>query len=129
MIKYYYDDPLAAAWMYVKFGMEYSMPRHPDAKLLPYSMMHHIDSRTLSNVVEFENKKTKFHVHPDSLHLLEAQDDDWVFYQGLPGKIVLYRGKLTVDNCWGQACEFNDKYFGGIIQRNGIPFMRPKESA
>lgn len=101
MTIYYYNDPLAAAWMAKNFGMKFHENGIRRAVLC---------GNKLDDLCE------KFEVHPDSLHLLEPQREDvieCISQQNVP-KILCgyYHEEIKIPV--------------RIIQRNGIAFMIPE---
>lgn len=108
-MRYYYDDPLAAAWMHDKFGMTFCDINGNEVNI--------------TDGIYFTNNNwdgiEKAYVSPDSLHILD-----------------LHYGDLTLDDDpidngyrWLDVSKaaYLRKNFTKIIQRNGIPFMMPKE--
>ncbi len=118
-VKYYYTDPLAAAWMAKHFGMEF----------ISYS----------DGLIENNNPigftDNFFVIHPDSLHKLEPQEEDLVCYveysqeiqkDGSPHKLVesYYLGAWKPTIKMGGIIYQN--HYKKIIERNGIPFHWPE---
>lgn len=105
-MRYFYNDPLVAAYMAKHFGMKfYTYP----------------DGSDLSEPITWENEFSRFHyhegevnwrVHPDSLQLLERRMSD--ICQGLNNSSVFCVAALLGDNA------------GQIIQRDGKRFFWPE---
>ncbi len=141
--RYYYDDPLAAAWMAKHFGMMFiaradtnlSMTPHWGIWLKDYDLVCVPDSYT-------EGKSgIRFYIHPDSLSILEPMIGDLVSedasledcaliskylwecgeeYDLDPGhffQFIITREDFCLD------CSYK------IIQRKGTPFHWPKVEA
>lgn len=124
MTRYYYTDPLAAAWMAKHFGMQYAT--------------EHKEDRLYDWPTEIRMPLERYVIHPDSLHLLEPMVGDlFVGHNGLMRadetmypkqgggwesgvcyRIVDYRNRYLPE-AWGDEKK--------IIQRNGIPFMWPEK--
>lgn len=124
MKKYYYDDPLAAAWMAKHFRIQFEEGRYYEG----------IGVKITTTVAG------KFYIHPDSIELLEPQEGDLIiidrdytrgFYPSLV-KGVLKEGDdlFLVEDLDGEElseCYISFDSIKEIIQRNSIPFMWPKE--
>lgn len=65
-VRYLYTDPLAAAWMAKQFGMRFCDRTGFSVSADP-SMWYMADRHHIAG---------SLYVHPDSLHLLEPQQDD-----------------------------------------------------
>jgi len=124
--RFFYTDPLAAAWMAKHFGMKLKcLHRENDDGVeseqagTPYPFEHAMLSAEM-----WEDAITatcrRVYVHPDSLHLLEPQIDD----------VCMCR--LHLDDLASEIAPFkihvpNTKHdVVAIIQRNGIPFHWPE---
>jgi hypothetical protein len=125
-VRYFYRDPLAAAWMHRHFGMRLETQRlsHPD-------QMKEVDSEMLGShmIAAFSfTFTTRFYVHPDSLSLLEPREGD----EGVDG--------------YGEQCTFRDGEWRiphpvtsgadawptdpvTIDKRDGLSFMWPEQEA
>ncbi len=108
---YYYDDPLAAAWMAKYFGMNF------DATDDGYSWK---DYHLLT--------AERFYIHPDSMHLLEPKSDDLVLHNNKVGYIPSILSQLG-SPVGTPPLDFAKYKDAKIIQRNGIAFHWPKEEA
>lgn len=99
--KYYYDDPLAAAWMARNFNIRFKENFLVD------------DSNALP---------TKLYIHENSLAILEMRIGDLVLIGG--------RNANTVDKMDNDYFYFwngmGKKYDAKTIIRNGLAFMQPK---
>jgi hypothetical protein len=106
--RYFYTDPLAAAWMEKRHCFRFScdvFTTFTPAK----------DERLLKAVFE-----PYFYIHSDSLHLLEPKPDDlvqWLITDG-SGKPFKGFGAVSYYEGYGKIER--------IIERNGIPFMWPE---
>lgn len=114
--RWFYTDPLAAAWMAKHFGMHFTDIDQLEVFPLNWT------SPLLHGV--------RMYVHPDSLHLLEPQVGDMISHLGMRA--------WRIDATDGYAYfhpkmpnESIDRFtlkadMPKIIQRNGIPFMTPE---
>jgi hypothetical protein len=119
--RYFYTDPLAAAWMAKHFGMEFSFRNeiNPNGKVGLPAIESHISHGHL------QLEGGRFYIHPDSLHLLGPRDGD-INIKGLVYMHCSYHDKmLWVDLYCGNYCEER----GQTIRRNGTPFMWPESEA
>ena len=110
MTRYYYTDPLAAAWMAQKFGMRF---------LINGSEFTQEIAREPSNDWGMAN----LYIHPGSLALLEPQVDDLVTVNGGQDAHIAFHQDFI------DALKANYTRFAGpirIIQRNDIAFMWPE---
>jgi hypothetical protein len=103
-MRYYYDDPLAAAWMADKFGMVF---RHYTYLVTGFCNIYDGDPAPFGTV---------FYIHPDSLDLLEPMVGDLM--RGSNNKAAMYYMGDT-----------QPKPTAHIVQRNGLAFMWPREEA
>jgi len=122
-MRYYYTDPVAAAWMAKHFGMQFIFG---DLKYPELAILRRVQRREEMTV----------YIHPDSEYLLQPQDGDIVIEcygdltKGYPLQII---GKCVGISEY--ACRFGDEtiYEKGddfkIIQRNGKPFFWPEVEA
>lgn len=126
--RWFYTEPLAAAWMAKHFGMKlYAL--HTDEQMQEYDIEEgnrafdwfdscvidgwERDVEMVSDAVKYiEAASSKIYIHPDSLHLLEPQHGDALEQDG------------TVFT-WGKFCGQNVST-AKVAQRNGIPFMWPE---
>ena len=111
MSRWFYTDPLAAAWMAKHYGMILGC--------VQAGILRHVDEE------EILPRRGPFIIHPDSLHLLEPQVGD-----------RLAGGYLVVDNYPSPKVYQRRLYLAssdiakgryGIIQRNGVPFHWPEQ--
>lgn len=130
--RYFYRDPLAAAWMVKHFGMKII-----DSGINVFTTDGGIDWFSIDTLVELEvhpdaDKCTdgKFYIHPESLHILEPLVGD-VGDTPEEGYCIFFEqeGELWVD-FFGQSrfpwAEYKDMVTLSIIQRNGQPFIWPE---
>jgi hypothetical protein len=71
MIRYFYTDPLAAAWMHKHFGFKYYPQRVDVGKPTDYQY-------GIERLPDIFNDGYKSFIHPDYFHLLEPQESDGV---------------------------------------------------
>lgn len=121
-MRYYYEDPLAAAWMAKHFGMQfegYDEIEIDMGEILSAALKPH-DVR-INYIVP-----SIFIIRLDSLHLLEPLEGDLcrirlpIKYDGTDQHVTAY----SAENKLPKSSEFV-----AIIQRNGIAFMWPKTEA
>lgn len=132
--KYYYADPLAAAWMAKHFGMKFDVDYGAGEKTL--DRYHEIAILSVPPKIP----ALKFFIPPDNLHILEPQEGDLAQHNNVFSKckkggkqfgIMLTHNKHFVIGGdepslnISEPQEINVK----IIQRNGIPFMWPEIEA
>lgn len=114
-MKYYYTDPLAAAWMAKHHKMRF-LNRVGDE----------IFYRNMQDMMDLE--RMKFYIHQDSLHLLNLQVGDMV--KSKLGKhadtIIDSQDGIPVMTTIDAAEEILLNEDEVIIQRSGIPFMWPE---
>lgn len=115
-MKHFYTDALAAAWQSKHFGMKFSGVMENNAILT-----HKDGSPLASRYIEILDypKATKFIIHPDSLYLLEPNDDDVGIDDG--GFFCCYFGEWLLDGHEGEPSLPVE-----IIRRNQLPFMSPE---
>ncbi len=126
MTKYFYTDPLAAAWMakHHRMTMTAQLPSHT---------AHYLATQKLGNELHLiqdylvSEANGPWHIHPDSLHLLKPQSGDLVY--ACPedsGEGTFWRYEL-----WGGDHVACSDYWSidKIIQRNGVAFMWPESNA
>ncbi|WP_435008031.1 hypothetical protein P12x_005298 [Tundrisphaera lichenicola] len=121
MTRFFYTDPLAAAWMAKHFGMQLQYIEHYSDDSW-YAKICHEKIVDIAAKYGFDSYELKeIHIHPDSLHLLEPQEGDYVDLH--PNGLLIHNG-----------AEFNDAFLKResnwrIIQRNGIAFHWPESEA
>lgn len=104
MPRYFYTDPLAAAWMAENFGMLFIPSDENEEKV------------TVFGKFVFP---CRAYIHPDSLHLLEPQTGDACSYPVTdPNYFFKYEPSHPIADSDMDA---------KIIQRNGLPFMWPEK--
>lgn len=121
-MRYYYTDPLAAAWMANHFGMKFTIGT--DDETLEWKHFANFPCHM---------PNWALYIHSDSLHLLEPQAEDVCegLYTGEGRESHLtFTYWDTVENIkMGNLQAILPKRqvrIGKIIQRNGIPFMWPE---
>jgi hypothetical protein len=120
--RYYYADPLAAAWMQKKFGMRFVRDF-----LAP-------DNSGDTKEIGFDGPVTcifegqKYYIHPDSLPLLEPCEGDLVEHYDFSGcyKDPYFFKTETFKNFGIDVTEYFRNNSGKIIQRDGKPFFWPE---
>jgi len=112
MTRYFYADPLAAAWMQKHFGMkfEYVESYSDDSWMEPIDLdrMMKIAGRYGLDSYQLE----KLYIHPDSLPLLEVNGSTDLTHNGLSNAV---------------DAKPVPKDQNRIILRNGIPFHWPEQ--
>ncbi len=110
MSRYFYTDPLAAAWMAKHFGMRFK------------TIQNSLYAERYDEIAEYKWRfdlnhiGNKFYIHPDSLHLLEPQLMDMVQgFQNDDIRLLFPKEKL-------EEIKKSDK----VIQRNHVQFMWPE---
>lgn len=122
--RYYYTDPLAAAFMAKHFGVKFSAyplsPRVDAFNIKPYFDKN---GDLCFCLISQEGKHQLFHdklyIHPDSLHLLEPQVGDLTMYK------FIEQGGCVITPAWFSE-HLRKEQVESIIQRNGIAFMWPE---
>ena len=135
MPRYFYDEPLAAAWMAKHFGMRFFSDKVNPGHGCPLWLSDLLDdgfgNRELFIPVERLGevvKSKRCYIHPDSLHLLDLVDGDKV------------TRSMGVVGCFGRAHQDGPQgvYWAGttgfdppdgneqIIERDGKPFFAPE---
>lgn len=126
MRRFYYTDPLAAAWMENKFDMKFIDLNGGDIWICEANYMYG------------ENEQVdRSYIHPDSMHLLEPKERDLV--DGWAGRIGFVEEREDEEditdgftiNVHGGSWECPRESQGRtlqyeIIQRNGIAFHWPE---
>ena len=112
--RYFYTDPLAAAWMAKHFGMVFGSGSNKLTEPGDFTDTYENEYGCFP-----KNEADRHYIHPDSLHLLEPQVGDLCsFLWWLMGS--------------DKAAEHHKLYDGGhlawqrIIQRNGLAFHWPE---
>lgn len=126
-MRYYYDDPLSAAWMAKHFGIKFITKAFENLNYYPeYSTVEDIMVNDANGC--FSPLEGLIYIHPDSLHLLETKISDVIEfnypYEDSKQVVMVVENSATV---YEQGIELNHIDFKyKIIQRNGIPFHYPK---
>lgn len=120
MKKYFYTDPLAAAWMVKNFGMKLQSINNGPVQ---FSMDEESEIPKYEMIGEMEDKYgweviNKAYIHPDSVHLLEPQKGDRLLWRGYGRTEWKYEEAYTHTTMKGW--EFL------ILQRNDKAFMWPE---
>lgn len=131
MNKYFYTDPLAAAWMAKHFGMKFTAHDGCELKWCrEFSCYYH------PNEAEYAGQcwDDKYYIHPDSINILDLKNDDHCTYEHYSTQLSSYGGSWEEGFMnWppspygGCGYHTNDKNCRNlrIIQRGGIAFMQP----
>lgn len=123
-MKYYYTDPLAAAWMEKNFGMKIDaeLPVQVRPTFLNYSRDGGYDFLRTYKLETGNN----LYIHPDSVKLLEPQEGD----EGVDksnSQCEFKNGQWLIDVDLDAVFYANEPV--KIDKRNGIPFMWPEVEA
>lgn len=136
-MRYYYSDPLAAAWMSDKFLMRFEWDCRTLGKQSQGSAYEVPFCYDVISVDRMNSRPEKYYIHPDSLHLLEPQAGDVATDTSNPALEVIEIDKGQ----YGGACQYSGKIelknakhrkeigLLKIIQRNGKAFMWPEVEA
>ena len=112
--RYYYTDPLAAAWMAKHFGMHFDC----DDAETPWDICASTMCQSLTEDDE------PYYIHPDSVHLLEPMAGDVLAIPSWP------EGKYGFLNVCQQQLDENmkdaDLTDSKIILRKNLPFHWPE---
>jgi hypothetical protein len=113
--RFFYTDPLAAAWQAKHFGMKltYVAEDRSDGELGPPCMIECMEW--------YDRNVKRFYIHRDSLQLLEPKAGD-VLYAGRPGAISI---EQIISEERISTAKYLIRRGSRIIQRNGIPFHWP----
>ena len=135
MPKYYYTDPLKAAYMAREFGIKIYQPEdaeYQEAKLSLSELLNEAANQESGFVPVYA---PPYCVHPDCLEMLKPQVGDLIEYS--PHKTEYIAGHdrihheasmdgfislVDFNNYWG------DEQLAPIIQRNGNAFFTPEIS-
>lgn len=120
MTRYFYTDPLAAAWMAKHFGMRLSLSAFDSDEVKLYNGEVKLLCNTLvvcSTGFVAGLADGKFYIHPDSVKLLEPQEGDVCEHPMLKN---YYHIDGEENSRWANDLRMK------IIQRNGIAFMWPE---
>ena len=119
--RYFYTDPLAAAWMAKHFGLEFLVKQGNGFRRLRDS-----EYLTAAHI----KRSVRYFVADDSLHLLEPRKGDLVTCIGVAGWMIdRIHGRIYyTHNAAGLECSGKIEE-ATIIQRNGIAFHSPDREA
>ena len=114
--RYFYTEPLAAAWMAKQFGM-----RFVDKSCLPVSA-----DPAMWYMAERHYLAGSLFIHPDSLHLLEPQRGDLI-HANISSPHIMTMAPHCGYVTWGECVDPRTQYYDcKIIQRNGLSFFWPE---
>lgn len=142
MKKFFYSDPLAAAWMAKHFGMKFVFQGvcAADSFTAQNGYMAEVTIREMQQTggmgdspayirIDFGDWEIpkKHYIHPDSLHLLRPKLWDIIAYPSKADKNKEFRlcHQLT-NSAVVDAAEYTWHSTTQIIQRNGTPFFWPE---
>lgn len=126
-MRYYYKDPLAAAWMAKRFGMHFVESFRSDDRY----------NAATGEMVTTSSSCTQMHIHPDSLHLLQPRHGDLVHFviedhewcHDCDGFGLIYNDQWSVEYYMADALDDIRPFVIRIVERNGAPFMWPEWEA
>jgi hypothetical protein len=127
MKRYFYTDPLAAAWMAKHFGMRFTEPDGEEVSLKFPGEGVSYWQRSYDN--GYENYcGERFYIHPDSLPLLLPRPGDILIRAGIEEHVTMHNLFLFVHRAPDTEHLFKGflQKGGMIIQRNGLPFHWPQ---
>lgn len=111
MTRYFYTDPLAAAWMAKHFEMRFTNGSADNHEVMrSYPSLFELDDGL--NRYEYNGK---YYIHPDSVYLLKPRKGDRLLWRGYGRTEWKYEEAYyhTEMKGWDFL----------ILQRNNIPFM------
>jgi hypothetical protein len=116
--RYFYTDPLAAAWMAKHFGMRF-VNTNNGADIGLGDIITHAQTGNYCHI----------NIHPDSLPLLTPMAGDVLMRDGLQEHITAHNIYLFVHRAPDTEHLFEGFHEKGgmIIQRNGLPFHWPQQ--
>lgn len=123
-MKYYYSDPLAAAWMAKHFDMWLFLGTYPDDfDSYRFRNWQHCQDDWVYRQERLGQAAPRFYIHADSLNLLEPLEGDLVEDGDMEYEVVWrdHQG-LRVDTSKGTIMPTGLR----IIQRDGKPFFWPE---
>jgi hypothetical protein len=131
MTRYYYTDPLAAAWMSKHFGMRFATL--PSLSMTPWYglWLDGYEFKFESDIYTASKGNIRYVVHPDSLSILEPKAGDLAQIEF--GLVYVNSGRGgVIHSAWMANSAPNEEYQGEmiasrILTRNGIPFMWPEK--
>lgn len=120
-MKYYYTDPLAAAWMAKYHGMWF------DAEIpmnLAAGAINYVQNGSYASLAYYHDLVSeRLYIHPNSLHLLYPQIGDFIEGVSLP---ILIGKSENMSSLEDAVRWISEERIAHIIQRNGTPFMWPE---
>lgn len=133
-VKYYYTDPLAAAWMAKKFSMRFENCHLQIGYVEGRDGMH--DTCGFLKISSGWDLPNRFYIHSDSLHLLDSKIGDTVRPSSVQ-QLAYIGGDVLVKNMRGfpnttfmtmeEITSIKEKYGNvQIIERAHVPFMWPE---
>ena len=133
MTRYFYDCPLKAAFMAKYHGMRFDYYDKYQNVILSCIEVETYDCECCGGYGKEFNPDIRFYIHPDSLHLLEPIEGDYLECINQTNAPYIL-AKANDNNGSLSAFSTNPKITLGqsmfdswkIIQRNSLPFMRPE---
>jgi hypothetical protein len=127
--RYFYTDPLAAAWMELHHDVKTGNLDDPFFSAWQVTFFEADWRRSGEQPPEY---RQRYYIHPDSLHLLEPRIGDLIhngccalYYMVIDEWISGFSGNAEVEV--ERAVDwFSGEHYGLIIQRGGKPFMWPE---
>lgn len=110
-MRYYYTDPLAAAWMIKHHGVHFDNGDNLRSACEAIG----IDGENVS-------KGGAFYVHPDSMGVFEPREGDVLFPRGEKGCGIIVADSQTML----EMAKLMPREWYKIIQRNGKAFIWPE---
>jgi hypothetical protein len=122
--RYFYTDPLAAAWMAKHFGFRFTARRVGHGQTGEYECMPddwHFEVH--------DSQTGKYYIHPGSLHLLEPKAGDWGRGPYAGEVIGISESLITIHvperhNGKSHFCQPRSEF--KVTSRNGVAFMWPE---
>lgn len=128
MTRYYYTDPLAAAWMAKQYGMQFE-PREKSWNKIEHwtSLIAELED---CHSIEEDRARGKYYIHPDSLPLLEPNIGDLVIFLNARTTHIVSDVCSFASGYKTISVQDKDNNFYPeelkIIQRNNIAFIWPE---
>lgn len=134
--RYFYTDPLAAAWMVKHHGLKIHGPVHTAVGARAISIKP-MPVWILARAIEAQEKgqayeDAKYCIHHDSLHLLEPRVGDFFRWTTSAGKDWhethhrFVREGADERYTIGTAKRLIEELHGKILERNNMPFIWPQ---
>jgi hypothetical protein len=123
--RYFYTDPLAAAWMAKHFGMKFGIKHNG---MIHWNCIGKINEpfeplQRAEDILDPISEPLPLYIHPDSLHLLKPTVGDVVRTVAPTFDAVMYT--LIKDDV-GRYEDLTSEDWFAILERSGIAFMWPE---